>query len=87
MEEKIIRFLLVNRVSKSKNIEEKNDEPLQKKEDYRMYMLGKLLTSKRRISNEEEVITVKKERIDSFFAENIIDYIKLNKRERRENED
>ncbi len=82
MEEKIIRFLLVNRVSKSKNIEEKNDEPLQKKEDYRMYMLGKLLTSKRRISNEEEVITVKKERIDSFFAENIIDYIKLNKRER-----
>ena len=76
MEEKIIRFLLVNRVSKSKNIEEKNDEPLQKKEDYRMYMLGKLLTSKRRISNEEEVITVKKERIDSFFAENIINYIK-----------
>ena len=76
MEEKIIRFLLVNRVSKPKNIEEKNDEPLQKKEDYRMYMLGKLLTSKRRISNEEEVITVKKERIDSFFAENIINYIK-----------
>ena len=76
MEEKIIRFLLVNRVSKSKNIEEKNDEPLPKKEDYRMYMLGKLLTSKRRISNEEEVITVKKERIDSFFAENIINYIK-----------
>ena len=40
-----------------------------------MYMLGKLLTSKRKISNEEEVITVKKERIDSFFSENIINYI------------
>lgn len=82
MEEKIIRFLLVNKVLKPEKIEEKSEKPLQKKEKYRMYMLGKLLSSKKRISNEEEIITVKNERTDIFFTETIIKYIKLKTKKR-----
>ena len=82
MQEKIVYFLLKNRVPKPQKTNEHIEEKIFKKEDYRMYMLGKLLGSKRKISNEKEVVPVEKERIDCFFTENIIDYIKRNRRKR-----